>query len=82
MLHRILHCKLQSKSAALLRGVSPIEKYSAHYPYSLILSKTCIDRMIDAGQTMLRIAREMSDYRHGQVDEHPSRYSCGRHEQV
>ena len=75
-------CKRRSKSAALLRGVSPIEKYSAYYPCSLILSKTYIYRMIDAGHTMLRIVREMSDYRHVQVDEHPSRYSRGRHEQA
>jgi len=60
--------KRRLKSAAPVPGTTPVEKYSAHDPCSLILSKTCVYRMIDASHTTLRIAREMSDYRHGNVD--------------
>ena len=63
-------------------SISPVETCSAHNPCSLILSKTCLYRMIDASRTMLRIAREMSDYRYGQLDEHPSRRSRRRDEQA
>jgi len=56
-------------------SISPVESCSAHNPCSLILSKTCVYRMIDASHTMLRIVREMSDYRYGHLDEHPSRRS-------
>jgi len=61
---------------------SLIGECRAHDPYSLILSKTCVYRMIDASHAMLRIVREMSDYRHGHVDEYPSRGTRWWHEQA
>jgi hypothetical protein len=61
-------------------SISPVETCSAHNPCSLILSKTCVYRLIDASHTMLRIAREMSDYRYGPLDGHPSRRSRRRDE--
>jgi len=62
--------------------ISPAEMCSAHNPCSPILSKTCVDQMIDASHTMLKMAREMSDYRYGHLDEHSSRRAREWNEQA